>query len=74
MSNCGDNGRNHAEKVKGIVIYQSQSNLQKMHIANSDKPMNFSACSAAQVSCYNFCNNCRWFVKPELSSWSNSAK
>ena len=29
------------KNIKEIVIYQSQSNVQKMHIANSDKPVNF---------------------------------
>ena len=29
------------KNTKEIVIYQSQSNVQKMHIANSDKPVDF---------------------------------
>ena len=29
------------KNIKEIAIYQSQSNVQKMHIANSAKPVNF---------------------------------
>lgn len=35
------------KNIKEIAIYQSQSNVQKMHIAISDKPMNFYSPHAA---------------------------
>ena len=38
---------NGQKNIKKIVIYQSQSNVQKMHIANSKKPVNFYSLHAA---------------------------
>ena len=49
------------KNIKEIVIYQSQSNVQKMHIANSDKPVNFYSLDVILAVGYR-ANSAVWFL------------